>query len=398
MSNKDLIPELNEEQLDKLLTYTPAFFEQNLANIKARSFEKTNHMEKPVMKKSIFRRFGTVAAAALAIMAVTTTVFAAWHFLRPSEVAGRAGDVTLSAAFESESAININQSITSGNHIFTLLAVVSGEDITDHPIYNSTGEILRDRTYAVLAIQAADSSPMPLPMDAEYQPFTVSPFIRGESPQHINAFTMDAGSISMVVDRVMYMIVDFTNVTMFADRGVYLGVNSGMTMSHIQSAFDFNDQTSEITANPNFAGSNAVFRLPFDSSIADPVRAAEILKANPTLQAAIKAENDYDNDLTELDELDPPFFYEAFPTTVALDTLQRMDYERLRAWIQKEMTRLRASGDYSNSVLTLFEQDHTRMLDAVRDGFYFYMNEDGWFWQAINPAYADLDTGFELAP
>ena len=384
MSNKDLIPELNDEQLDELLTYTPAFSEQNLANIKARSFEKINHKEKPVMKKSIFRRFGTVAAAVLAIMVVTTTVFAASHFLRPSEVAERIGDATLSAAFESESAININQSITSGNHIFTLLAVVSGEDITGHPIYNSTGEILRDRTYAVLAIQATDGDPMPLPMDAEYQPFTVSPFIKGESPLHINAFTMDGGSISMVVDGVMYMIADFTNVKAFADRGVYLGVNIGVMMSDIADAFVLDEQTGVITANPIFDGSNAVFRLPLDYSLANPARAAEILEANPILQAAVQVGNNYN--------------YETALTPVDLDTLQRMDYETLRAWTQDEMARLRASGNYSNSVLALFEQDHARMLDAVRDGFYFYMNEDGSFWQAINPAYADLDIGFEITP
>jgi len=279
MSKKYLISELGEEQLDELLTYTPAFSKQNLANIKARSLEKINHKENPTLKKFTFRRFGTVAAAILAVMVVTTTVFAAWHFMRPSEVVDRARNAALSAAFESESAININRSITSGNHIFTLLAVVSGEDITDHPIYNSTGEILRDRTYAVLAIQNTDGSSMPSPMDAEYQPFAVSPFIRGESPLHINAFTMDAGSISMVVDGVMYIIADFTNVTMFAERGVYLGVNSGMMMSDIQNAFHFNDQTGEITVSPDFDGSNAVFHLPFDSSLADPVRAAEILQA-----------------------------------------------------------------------------------------------------------------------
>ena len=265
ISKKDLIPELSEEQLDELLAYTPAFCEQNLASIKARSFEKIKHKEKPVMKKSIFKRFSTVAAAMLAVIVITTTVFAAWHFLHPSEVVDKTGNIALSAAFESESAININQTIVSGNHIFTLLAIVSGEDITDHPIYDSSGEILRDRTYAVLAMQNTDSSPMPLPMDAEYQPFTVSPFIRGESPQHVNAFTMDAGSISIVVDGVMYIIADFTNVTMFADRGVYLGVNSGLMMGDILDAFSFNGQTGEITANPNFDGSNAIFRLPFDN-------------------------------------------------------------------------------------------------------------------------------------
>jgi len=309
MSEKDLISELSEAQLDELLMYIPDFSEQNLANIKARSFEKIKHKENPAMKKSIFRRFGTIAAAALAIMAVTTTVLAAWHFLSPSEVANRAGNIALSAAFEGENAININQSITSGNHTFTLLAIVSGKDITDHPIYNSTGEILSDRTYTVLAIQSVDGSPMPLPMDVEYQPFAVSPFIRGENPRFINAFTMDAGSISMVIDGVMYMITDFTNVTMFAEHGVYLGINAGLMIGDILDAFNFNEQTGAIAANPNFDASNALFHLPFDTSLADPERSVGIL-------AAIQAENGYNGGtLANSDMFGSPLFYEVSPTT-----------------------------------------------------------------------------------
>jgi len=270
MSNKDLIPELKEEQLDELLTYTPAFSEQNLANIKARSFEKISFKEKPVMKKPIYRRFGTFAAAVLAVMVVTTTAFAAWHFLRPSEVVDRVGNAALSAAFESETAININQSITSNDHIFTLLAVVSGADITDHPIYSSTGDILfNDRTYAIVAIQNADGRSMPSPMDDEFQPFIVSPFVRGVSPIEINAFTMDAGVISIIYDGIMYMIADFANVTVFADRGVYLGINTGIMFGDILDAFNFNEQTGEILANSYFDGSSAVFHLPFDASLVD---------------------------------------------------------------------------------------------------------------------------------
>jgi len=276
--NENLLSSLTEAQLDELLAYAPTFSEANLANIKARALEKIHHREKPIMKKTTFRRFGTVAAAIIAIMILTTSVLAVRHFLRPSEVAERIGNAALSAAFESESAININQSLASGSHTFTLLAVVSGEDISDHPIYNSTGEIHHDRTYAVLAIQKTDGSPMPAPMDDAFQPFTVSPFIRGENLWQVNAFTMDAGSISTVVDGVMYLIADFTNVTMFADRGVYLGVNTGMMMSDILDAFVLNEQTGEITTDTSFTGSNTIFHLPLDTSLADPESAAQFLR------------------------------------------------------------------------------------------------------------------------
>jgi len=228
----------------------------------ANSPKKINNKGKLDMKRKSLKRIITVAATFAAVLAMATTAFAAWHFLRPADVVEMTGNTALSAAFESDTAININQTVTSGGHTFTLLAVVSGEDITDHPIYNSTGEIIRDRTYAVLAIQNADGNDMPTPMDDDFQPFTVSPFVHGECIMTINAFTMYGGSISMVVDGIMYVLADFTSVTMYAGQGVYLGVNSGVMMGNMLDAFTFDQQTGAITASPYYEGSNVLFSLP----------------------------------------------------------------------------------------------------------------------------------------
>jgi len=386
MAKKGLITELSAVQLDELLAYTPAFSAKNLANIKARSLEAINHEEKPIMKKSTVRRyFSSAIAACLALLILSATAFAAWHFLRPNEVAQRAGDTALSAAFESESAININQSITSGDYIFTLLAIVSGEDITDHPIYSSTGEILRDRTYAVLAIQQADGSPMPSPQDAEYEPFIVSPFVRGISPWQANIFTLGGGQHAMVVDGILYIIVDCNDITMFAGKGVYLGVSSGgFSMFELIDAFTFNEQTGEITVSPYSGGSTVIFEIPFDKTLADPERVELFLNEIYPTQSSTG------NYASGLDAV--PY------ASQQSNPLRRMDYETLRTWVQEEMARFRASGNYSESVLASFEQDHTRMLDAIRDGFYFYMNDDGSFWQAIKPDYVDSGIGFGTIP
>jgi len=243
----------------------------------ANSPVNSKNKEKPTMKKSTFRRFGTVAAAFIAVMLFASTAFAAWYLLRPSDVADRVGNTTLSAAFESDTAININSQVVSGENIITLLAVVSGQDITDHPIYSNTGEILHDRTYAVLAIQNVDGSPMPMPASDEFVPFTVSPFVRGVCTLRINAFTMYGGGTSMIYDGVMYILTDFSDVTMFADMGVYLGVNAGIGMGAILDAFDFDQDSGEIALNSGFEGANAIFHLPLDVSLADPVRAGEFL-------------------------------------------------------------------------------------------------------------------------
>ena len=235
--------------------------------------------EEPVLKKTTIRRsFSTVAAAVMAFVLITTTAFAAWYFLKPSEVADKFEDTALSAAFESESAVNINESITSGDYTFTLLAIVSGKDITDHPTF-SNGEIRNDRTYAVTAIQKADGSPMPTTQDDEYgnPPFYVSPYVKGLKPWEVNAHTMNGGYSEMVVDGVMYRIIDCDEITMFADRGVYLGINTGSLYN--SQAFIFDELTGELKANPNYNGASAVFNLPIDNKFADAEKAEQYLNS-----------------------------------------------------------------------------------------------------------------------
>lgn len=88
---------------------------------------------------------------AAAIMLLTTTAAAAvWAFLRAAEIPERQNNYTLSDAFDSEKAININVSVTSGEYTFTLLAVVSGDGISDY--FDSAMQRQPERTYAVLAI------------------------------------------------------------------------------------------------------------------------------------------------------------------------------------------------------------------------------------------------------
>jgi len=72
MTNKDLISELSDEQVDKLLKYAPAYSEQNLANIKAQTLDKLSNKENPVVKKSFF---GRLSAAAVAAVIAGVTLF-----------------------------------------------------------------------------------------------------------------------------------------------------------------------------------------------------------------------------------------------------------------------------------------------------------------------------------
>jgi hypothetical protein len=227
--------------------------------------------EEPVLRKQTIRRSFGAAVAVAAVMLVTATAFAAWHFLSPSDVAETVGDRDLSAAFTGESAININASVSSGDYVFTLLAVASGKDITDMPHY-SDGVLQGDRTYAVLAIQNADGTPV----DKDDPPlFFASPLVKGLKPWEVNVITMHGDYSEFVTDGTLYRIVACDNVTMFADRGLYFGVAAGVFCNNQTFAFD--EQTGEIAVNPDFDGASAVFDLPIDASSADPAKAAQYL-------------------------------------------------------------------------------------------------------------------------
>jgi len=226
--------------------------------------------EETYMKnKTVKRSFGLIAVVA-AVVILTTTAFAAWYFLKPSDIADRFGDTALSAAFESEGAVNINESITSGGYTYTLLAAVSGKELSDHPVY-SNGELHNDRTYAVLAIQKADGSPMPSTMDDDYgdPSFYVSPYVKGEKPWQVNIHTMNGGHSEMVLDGVAYRIIECDTVAVFADRGLYLGINTGVFYD--AQAFIYDEQTGALAVNPAYEGSCALFTLPIDASLVNPV-------------------------------------------------------------------------------------------------------------------------------
>ena len=82
----------------------------------------------------------------------------------------------------------------------------------------------------------------------------------------------------MVADGIMYTIVDFTDITMFADRGIYLGISSGgLSPSILMDSFSLNENTGEIYTNPQSEHASAIFTLPFDAELADAESAQELL-------------------------------------------------------------------------------------------------------------------------
>jgi hypothetical protein len=256
-----------------------------------------------INKFRIKRSVSAAAVVAVLLIFTTATAIAAWYFLNPSDVAENVGDHALSATFSGETAVNVNASVTSGDYIFTFLAIASGRDIADRQYY-SNGELKSDRTYAVLAIQKADGTPFDRQNAYIDTSFFVSPLIKGTNPAMVNIASMDGGYADNVADGVLYRIIECDNVEMFADRGLYLAVCTG-GLFYNGDAFILDERTGEITADPNFGGASAVFDLPLDPQLADPVEAERYLK---NLFPEPSTDSQSDPDAAEDNEFEPPSF------------------------------------------------------------------------------------------
>jgi len=117
---------------------------------------------------------------------------------------------------ESEMAVNVNASVTSGGYIFTLLAEATGADLTDMPYYSEN--VQDERMYAGLVIQNAGGRPMPTVMEEGYGriPFFEFPLVKGCKPWQVNASSMNEGYSETVVDGTTYRIVECDDVGVFA--------------------------------------------------------------------------------------------------------------------------------------------------------------------------------------
>jgi len=229
--------------------------------------------EEPILKKTTIRRsFSMAAAIAASMVLITATAFAAWQLMKPADIASELGDTVLSAAFDGESAIHINESQTAGGYKFTLMSIVSGNDISDYSRFYGDQPV-RDRTYAVLATQKEDGSPMNFDelIAGEYS-FRIGPLVRGLKPWQV---FISRGGSATIIDGVMYVLIESDDISVFADRGVYIHVSTGFPGSDV---ITFHEETGELTPNPSYDGINILFDLPLDKSLADPVKAQEYLE------------------------------------------------------------------------------------------------------------------------
>lgn len=242
---------------------------------------------RPSFKKPI----SVVVLVAVFSLVLSVSAFAAIKLLNSQQVAEHLGLEILAEAFSSSDAIEINDSVVSGDYKMTLHGIVSGAGL--HELESPSSEISPEKTYAVVSIANADGSPMPTTRDPEYGevPFIVSPLIKGLKPWQVNIATMNGGYSETVLDGVMYRLIECDGVAMFADRGVYLAVIGGERFIN-NEAITYDEKTGEISLKSGYPGASALFDLPLDKSKADPAKAEAYLQELQIEPADTSAAND----------------------------------------------------------------------------------------------------------
>lgn len=270
--------DMNDNKMDQLLKHclSQIYGPSQELNKSLKNQIKNQTKEHTIIQKNVKKIIPIPTLAVIFALLISFSVFAAWKILSPDEVAQEFGDDRLNTAFQTEDAININKTVTSQGYNITFLGVVSGEGLSDFE--GSANEIYPNRTYAVVAISMEDGSPMPDTIDDEYRDinFFISPLIKGETPWWCNIATMHGSYSETVINGVMYRLIECDDVEIFADRGLYLCVSN--TSFYSIEAYNYNEETGEITSNPEFDGVNVLFDLPLDPSKADPEKSEKYLQ------------------------------------------------------------------------------------------------------------------------
>ena len=246
------------------------------------------------------KKWMAAAAAVACVLAVTVSVGAAGRYLSSRQVAEEFNMDNMAKAFSEGNGIEINQTQTYGDYNVTLLGVTSGANLG----WPQPEEIEKEKTYAVVAIEKTDGTPMPDGTDDQEMPqdFFVSPLIEGYNPLNFNVMTMDGSVTWDVINGVEYRIVECDNVEIFADHKLHLCVMNSTFYN--KDAYNYDPETGVITPNADYTGMNLLFDLPLDASKADPQKVEEYLK---DFKLMFSEEDQADGDSADTIDLTPEY-------------------------------------------------------------------------------------------
>ncbi|MCQ2491815.1 MAG: hypothetical protein MJ087_02105 [Lachnospiraceae bacterium] len=224
---------------------------QNIMNNK----EETN-----MRKLTNVRKIASVAVMVLCLLVVSGTTYAGVKWYQAKQIAERLGEKKLARYFGETNPV-IKE---TGAYRIAFLGVVSGKNIS-----SQMGDVNQKKTYAAVAVERKDGQDM-----TEEDVVVISPFVKGVDPQLFNIYTLNGGAISTYMDGIYYGIADCTDLEIFADRGVYLGVMDGPAM---KKAYIFDQKSGEITSDESYKGLNALFKIPLDKKLGDEKKAQAYL-------------------------------------------------------------------------------------------------------------------------
>lgn len=196
-----------------------------------------------------------------------TTAFAAAQYLSAKDVATVLGESKL--AKELSGRTEEAKTETDGEYKASVLGIISGDNLAKYSI-TENGQYYMDRTYAVVAVEKVDGTPM-----TYEENILVMPLISGLEPWKYNIFSMYGGHNAEIIDGVLYSIVDFDNIEYFADREVYMAVLSEEFYN--RTADDYDWQTGLISANEDYEGTNILFEMELDKSKANRKKAQRFI-------------------------------------------------------------------------------------------------------------------------
>ncbi len=165
---------------------TPFDFESEEINMSAKNYHSLKR---------------TLLLAAVIICLIGTTVFAAFRLLSAVDVANMLGDTELAQYFEKQG--SVSDAVTDGDYKATVLGITNGKNLSKFK--SSSGKLSPERTYAVVAVEKTDGSPMTFDDN-----ILVTPLIEGLKPWQYNIFTMNGGYTADIINGVLYRIVEFT--------------------------------------------------------------------------------------------------------------------------------------------------------------------------------------------
>lgn len=213
------------------------------------------------------KTFKILIAAAVFALLMTTTAFAVSALLSPKDVAQQLGYDDVSKAFESGDAVLIDESVTLGDYNVTLLGITSGEQLE----FIDDAPVEAQRSYVVVSIERCDGTPMD-PLDGS--PFTFSPFIQGQLPWMVNAWSLECAANGLFVDGKAYYLFNYSTLEIFADRTVYLAAYEGFS----PGSEDFMmAEDGSIHFTDALEGEKHMFTLPLDPSRANPEAVEQFL-------------------------------------------------------------------------------------------------------------------------